>query len=179
MKTSIALVLSCASVLATDTGVRVITTSTINAETASVSIKDVFTRDGQTNLVRKTTTKAGTVQIRVHHFYHGGHLVGDFIAHSGNSGFITEAGSPYSVGFEFGPSNEVRSAMISTKDGVVLDMFTCTNGEFSPSESSVIQKANAIKARTRQLFDAKHLRETSPEDFVQEAEDLLQKHQQE
>jgi hypothetical protein len=172
----IVLALSCASVLGADMGIRVVTTTKTNTETASVYIKDVFTRDGLTNLVRNTKLKAGAVQIRIHRFYHGGQLVGDFVATADSSGFTSEAGSPYSVSFEFWPSREVRSAVIGTKDGVVLDAFTCTNGIFSPVESSVIQKANAIGADMKQLFDPEHVRKTSPEEFLREAEDLVQKH---
>jgi hypothetical protein len=135
-------------------------------------------RGGQTNLLRNTKTKAGAVQIRIHRFYHAGQLVGDFIAMADSSGFTSEAGSSYSLSFEFWPSKEVRSAVIGSKDGVVLDAFNCTNGVFSPAESSVIQKANAVGADLKQLFDPKHVRKTSPEDFVREAEDLVQKHKE-
>ncbi|GEM_PF-1249337 len=176
MRTFITLILSCASVLGADGDIRVVTTTKTNAEKASVSTKDVFTRDGQTNLVRNTKTKAGVVQIRIHRFYHGGSLVGDFVAMSDSSGFTTEAGSPYSVSFEFWASKEIRSAVIGTKDGVILDVFTCTNGIFSPVEGSVIQKANAIGADMKQLFNPEHVRKTSPGEFVREAEDLIKKH---
>jgi hypothetical protein len=179
MRSFIIFVLSCASVLGADSSIRVVTTVKTNADTAGIYTMDVYTRGGHTNLVRRTRTKLGTVgtaQIRIHRFYHDGQLVGDFVATPDSSGFTTEAGSPYSVSFEFWPSKEVRSAVIGTKDGVVLDAFTCTNGVFSPVESSVIQKANAVGADVKQLFDPKHVRQTSPEDFAREAEDLVQKH---
>lgn len=176
MRPFIIFILSCASVLGADTDVRVVTTAKTNAETASIYTTDVFTRDGQTNLVRRTKTKAGVLQIRIHRFYHDGVLVGDYVAMQDSSGFTTEAGSPYSVSFEFWPSKDVRSAVIGTKDGVVLDAFACTNGIFSPVESSVIQKANAVIGDMKQLFNPEHVRKTSPEDFVREAEDLIKKH---
>ena len=134
MKTFIVLILSYASVFGADTSVRVLTTAKTNAETASIYTRDVFTRDGQTNLVRKIKTKAGVVQIRIHRFYHSGSLVGDFVAMPDSSGFTTEAGSPYSVSFEFDASKNVKSAVIGTKDGAVLEAFACTNGIFSPVE---------------------------------------------
>ena len=176
MRTFVILILSCASILDADTGLRVVTTAKTNAETASISTRNVFTRDGQTNLVRSTKTKAGVVQIRIHRFYHSGQLLGDFVAMPDSSGFTTEADSPYSVSFEFWPTKEVRSVVIGTKDGVALDAFTCTNGVFSPVASSVIQKANAVGSDMKQLFDPKHVRKTSPEDFVREAEGLIEKH---
>jgi hypothetical protein len=120
------------------------------------------------------------VQVRVHHFYHGGQLVGDVLELPDSSGFITRAGSSYSVAFEFDSSRNPASAAISTKDGVILDMFSYTNGGFVPIGSSVIQKTNekakAMNADLKQLFDPKHLRETPPEDFVREAESLIEKH---
>jgi hypothetical protein len=144
MRTFIVLILSCASVLGADTGIRVVTTVTTNAETSSIYTRDVFTRDGQTNLVRTTKTKGGMLAGRIQRFYHDGVLVGDYETFGDTSGFSTEAGSPYAVTFEFWPSKDVRSAVIGTKDGVILDAFTCTNGIFCPDESSRIAKANAI-----------------------------------
>lgn len=41
--------------------------------------KEVFTRYGQTNLVRTTKTKNGVMQIRVQRFYHPCSLVGDYV----------------------------------------------------------------------------------------------------
>src|SRR2546430_17007900 len=75
MRTFIVFLLSCASVFGADGGIQVVSTSKTNAQTASITTKDVFTRDGQTNLVRDTKTKAGVVQIRIHRFYYGRSLV--------------------------------------------------------------------------------------------------------
>ena len=152
MRTFIILILSCASVLGADTGIHVVTTCKTN-ESGSVTTKDVFTRDGQTNLVRNTSTKSGAVRIRIHRFYFRGSLVGDFVAMPDSSGFTTEAGSPYSVSFEFDASHSVKSAIIGTKDGVILDAFSCTNGIFSPVESSLLTKANSVGADVRGVME--------------------------
>ncbi len=61
MRAFIVFLLSCASVLGADSNVRVFTTAKTNAETASIITKEFYTRDGQTNLVRHTKTKAGVV----------------------------------------------------------------------------------------------------------------------
>jgi len=148
MRFFIVFLLSCATVLGADTGIRVVTTVRTN-ESGSVTTKDVFTRDGQTNLVRNTSTKSGAVRIRVHRFYYQGSLVGDFVMMPDSSGFTTEAGSPYSVSFEFDASHTPKSAVIGTKEGVIVDAFTCTNGVFSPVESSVITKANLVGSEVR------------------------------
>src|SRR5438128_2469708 len=71
MRTFAILILSCSSVLAAD-DVRVVTSTTTNSEAASITTTEVFTRGGQTNLVRQTQTKAGTVRVRVHWFYRDG-----------------------------------------------------------------------------------------------------------
>ena len=100
MRTFFIFLLSCASVLGADTGIRVVTTSKTNAEMASVSTKDVFMRDGQTNLVRNTKTKAGAVQIRIHRFYHAGALVGMLTETPDSSSTTSEAGNPFAHDFE-------------------------------------------------------------------------------
>jgi hypothetical protein len=153
MKAFIVFFLSCASVLAADSdAVRVTTTTKTNASGAVTAI-DTFTRAGHINLVRHTKTKAGSVQIRIHRFYHGGALVGDFMATPNSSGFTTEAGSPQSVSFEFDARREPTAAVIASKEGVIVDAFTCTNGVFSPVESSRISTANATGKAVRQEME--------------------------
>ena len=168
--------LSCASVLGADTGIRLVTSAKTNAETATISTKDIFIRDGRTNLVRSSKTKAGVVQLRMHRFYHAGILVGNFVAMPESSGVTTEAGSPYSMSFEFDASHRPKSAVIGTKDGVVLDAFTCTNGVFTPADSAVIQKANALFWNMTPMLDPDPVRKTSPHDYGREVEKLSEKH---
>jgi hypothetical protein len=149
MRAFIVFLLSCASVFGADGDIRVVTAAKTNAETASITTKDFYTRNGQTNLVRHTKTKAGVVQIRIHRFYHAGAMVGDYVAMPGSSGFTTEAGTPYSVSLECDTSHTPKSLVLGTKDGVILDAFSYTNGVFSPVESSALTKANAAGSQTR------------------------------
>jgi hypothetical protein len=178
MRTFIVFILSCASVFGADTGIRVVTTSKTNAESASIYTTDTFTRDGQTNLVRHTKSKAGELQIRIQRFYHAGVFIGDYVAMKDSSGFTTEAGVPYSVSFEFWPSKDIRSAVVGTKDGAILDAFTCTNGVFTPADISVITKANGITQDLRPLLSPSHVTNTTPQDFGREVEQFIQKHQE-
>ena len=149
MKTLITFFLSCASVFAADTGVTVATSTTTNAESAMITTTEVFTRDGQTNLVRQTITKDGVVHRRVHWFFRDGarlatHVVGLPPTYPV---FFLAPGLPYSVSLEFSPSNEsneVRYAAIGKNDGYILDGFTCTNGIFQPDELSHISERNRI-----------------------------------
>lgn len=177
MKMLLALILICSSVFAADTNdIQVVSMTKTNAQSDSVTTTDVYTRDGQTNLVRDTRIKAGTVQIRSHRFYHAGSLVCNFTAMPHSSGFVTEAGSPYGVSFEFWPSKAVRSAVIGTKDGVILDAFTCTNGMFYPDDSSRISKANAILKDLSGLLSPSHVTNTPPEVFGRETEQFIEEH---
>jgi hypothetical protein len=173
--TFLILILSCASVLGADTGIQVYITVRTN-DSGSVSTKEIFTRDGQTNLVRNTSTKSGVLRMRIHRFYYDGSLIGDFVATPDSSGFTTEAGSPYSVSFEFGPTQAVKSAVIGTKDGVILDAFMATNGVFYPADISLIRNANDVGSDVKQLLSPAHITNTSPEKFRQEVEELVEKH---
>src|SRR5215468_5082228 len=115
MKTLITFFLSFASVFAANTGVSVATSTTTNAESAMITTTEVFTRDGQTNLVRQTNTKDGVVRRRVHWFFRDGarlatHVVDPASTVSGQlpiraGGFYPESGSRYSVSLVFSPSN--------------------------------------------------------------------------
>jgi hypothetical protein len=116
------------------------------------------------------------VQIRVHRFYYNGLLVGNFVAMPESSGTTTEAGSPYSIGFEFGPAKEVKSAVIGTKDGVILDAFMATNGDFYPADSSLIQKANDIGGDLSKLLSPSSVTNKSPGEFQHDVEQLIEKH---
>jgi hypothetical protein len=151
MRAFIVFLLSCVPVLGADSGIQVFTTAKTNAE--SITTKEFYARDGQTNLVRHTKTKAGVVQIRIHRFYHAGSLVGDFIAMPDSSGLTTEAGTPYSVSLECDASRNPMSVVIGTKDGAILDAFSYTNGVFSPVESSLLTKAKAVGSEVRGVME--------------------------
>ena len=143
MKTFFALLLSCACVCAAQSGVRVTTSTVTNTERGTITTREIFTRDGQTNLVRQTSTKAGVIQVRVHWFYRDGVRLATHVVTLELSAFVPESGTSYSVSLEFSPSKEVRYASIGKNDGYILDAFTCTNGMFYPDEFSHINELNA------------------------------------
>jgi hypothetical protein len=161
---------------AEDLGIHTYTDSKTNSETKSIYKTEVFLRDGQTNLVRKTKIKAEVVQGTIQRFYHGGILIGDYVSMNDSSGFTTEADIPFSVSFEFWPSKDIRSAVIGTKDGQILDAFSCTNGLFFPCETSMINKANGITKDLSKLLSPTHVTNTTPEKFGKEVEAFIQKH---
>jgi hypothetical protein len=148
MRIVIIFLLSCAAVLGAEPELHIFTSVRTNA-TGSISTKDVFTRNGQTNLVCNTTSKAGAVQVRVHRFYHHGALVGLWTAMPESSGFVTEAGCPFALSFGFDALRNPKSAVIGAKDGVVLDAFSYTNGVFVPVASALLAKANTVGSELR------------------------------
>ena len=161
-----------------DLGIQTYTVCKTNSETKSIYKTEFFLRDGQTNLVRKTRIKAEVVQMTIQRFYHDGILIGDYVSMKDSSGFTTEAGNPFSVSFEFWPSKEIRSAVIGTKDGEILEAFSCTNGLFSPWKTSMINKANGITKDMAKLFSPANVTNTTPESFVKEVEEFIQKHKE-
>jgi len=174
MKTIILFLLFCVAVSGAETGLRVITTAKTNMETATISTKEVFTRNGQTNLVCNTKTKAGVLQIRVHRFYHGSSLVGILTAMPDSSSTTSEAGAPCALDFEYGRSGELKYAAIVGKDGVLLDLFTCTNGMLFPVQDSILTNAVGIGASARELMS--HAQKVTPEQFRREVGDMIEKH---
>jgi hypothetical protein len=144
MKMFFIVIFCCVSVFADDTNaVRVVSTVTTNGVSARVTTVDVFTRNGQTNLVRQTQVADGGVHIQLQRFYHDGSLVGEYGAVTNNCAFATGSGSPYRVSFGFGRTGEMMSAVITTKDGTYVDAFSCTNGVFYPADSPSVERLNA------------------------------------
>lgn len=169
MRTFIVIILSCVSVFGGDTGVQVVSTVKTNTAAGAVLATDVCTRNGQTNLVRFTFTKSGVVQFRTQEFYHSGVFVGRYRALKDSCYFKAEAGTPYSVSFAFGPSNELRTAIVETKD-LVVDVFCFTNGVFYPADASRIQEDNDAM---RVINDAGNAR--TPPEVVKKMEEGAEK----
>lgn len=141
MRTFVIFILSCVSVLGADTGIRVATTVRTNAVTGSISTKDLFTRNGQTNLVRNTITKAGRVQFRLHRFYHAGSLVGDLTEAPDTSLTTSEPESPFGLAFKYGPSSQLKHVAILGPEGMMVDAFSSTNGVLTPVPNSKLSIA--------------------------------------
>jgi hypothetical protein len=145
MKAIIVCILSCLSVFGADTNdIRVITTTITNIQPNYLETVDVFTRGGQTNLIRRTDTKDGVLTGRSQTFYHNGSEMGQYV-YTGSEFIIASVpGAPYSLIFRSDSSNKQRSAIIGTTNAVILDSFACTNGVFYPKDSSFIREANSL-----------------------------------
>jgi hypothetical protein len=146
MRPIIVLILTCLSVFAADTNdIHVVSWSYKNLPEDSLATIEVFTRSGETNLIRHTNTKDGVVLFRSHSFYHKGIEAGVFtyqIANGTNTGVGASAGSPYFFNVNFDASNRPKSVHISATNLVKLDWFVCTNGMFYPADKSWIEEAN-------------------------------------
>jgi hypothetical protein len=147
MKTIIICVLFCLSVFSVvDAGdIKVVTWTYKVLPEDSLATVEVFTRDGQTNLVRQTQMKDGVISLRSQSFYHNGTEVGNYIyetANGTNTGIASTAGSPYYFNVMFDSFMKPRSAHIVATNLVMLDWFLCTNGVFYPADSSLIREAN-------------------------------------
>ena len=147
MKTIIIWILSCLSVFAADTNdIRVVTWSYKVLPEDSLATIEVFTRAGQTNLVRQTHTKDGVVLLRNQSFYHNGAEVGIYIYQARGGPDVTSVGSMpgascyFNIAFD--SSSQPRCAHIMATNFVMLDWFDCTNGVFYPADSSLIREAN-------------------------------------
>ena len=145
-------ILSCLSVFAADTNdIRVVSWTYKIMPEDSLATVEVFTRSGQTNLIRNTHTKNGVVLFRSQNFYGSGSEVGSYtyqnIHKIGNGPDNTIVGSvpgaPYYFNIAFDSSNRPLTAHIMTTNFVMLDCFDCTNGVFYPTESSSIRESNA------------------------------------
>ena len=146
MKIYIALFLSCASVMGADSGIVVASTTHYEGVNNSVVYKlDVFTRDGQTNLVCDTrTTKDGTLLFRIQSFYHDGLKLGYSLttATPERQDFVAEASSPYSVCFRSWSEHDAGLVFVNAKDGSYVDIFTGTDGVYYPADSHLIAAFN-------------------------------------
>ena len=146
MKTIIAYILTCISVVAAGTNdVQVFTTFNTNTQPGILITLETFTRGGQTNLVRDTRTKGGALTIRNQTFYHDGVQIGGHTTYPTTSFTYSVAGAPYSLSFQYDASNQLRSALVASNT-TILESFTCTNGVFYSKDSAFLQKVGSLAA---------------------------------
>jgi hypothetical protein len=148
MKAIIVCILFCLSVFAADTNdIRVVTWSYKVLPEDSLATIEVFTRAGQTNLVRQTHTKDGVVSLRNQSFYYNGTEVGIYTYQTKNppdrTMIVSVPAAPYYFSVALDASNRPISAHIMSTNFIMLDSFRCTNGVFYPEGSSLIRESNA------------------------------------
>jgi hypothetical protein len=105
--------------------------SQTNNSIGDIIVTDVFTRHGQTNLVRIVTESYIDYS-----FYHDGELTARLLQERHGSTFATAAGA-FCTSVKLGPSKEIQSIEIGDRDGRLLDELTYTNGLFWPTEASL------------------------------------------
>jgi hypothetical protein len=138
LRAIIALLLSATCLLAAD-DITVTTTTKTNAQSGVVTTKEFFTRSGQTNLLRSTTTTNGIVKTRLHRFYHDGKLAADHLSAPASGYLMTSTHNGYDVTFDY-RSNLLSEVVIADRHDNVLDWFVSTNGLLTPLASSELRK---------------------------------------
>lgn len=158
-------------------GVQMTSTSSTNATTGAVKQRDVYTRDGQTNLIRnRMTLKDGTIEVLAHRIYREGQIVAMISDVQGSFNIMTEPDSPYGISVEFHPDRTVRAVVLMSTKGDIADMFLATNKVIVPVNTSDLQKAQGIgKVATESMSGATN--KTSSE-FYDEVEDLIEESQE-
>src|SRR3954470_19410322 len=141
MRALFILVVSCFSALASDKGVHMTSNWSTNSETG-IHLEEAFTRNGQTNLIRKSTIRDGSVAGFVQRLYHEGEFVAVHVvvtrpANMARESFTTTESS-YSVQVNFSPNKDVEGVFIR-KHGKVIDAFTVTNRLFYPVSTSDLE----------------------------------------
>jgi hypothetical protein len=168
MRIYIALIVFCLPIFGADTDVQVVTTIQTNAERSLVFTQDVFTRNGQTNLMRTTLNKAGVLEVRTQRFYHEGVLVAEIATRPSSFSIETTARIPYEVSFDFfSPSNQLWNIAVWTNNNVMVDAFTRSNGVFYPVESSVLDRATDVGRHINALPSSTHSTNSTPKAIIQ------------
>jgi hypothetical protein len=159
MKPLILCLLFCLSLCAAETNdIQVLTTTNkiLRSGTSPdmLAIHEVFTRGGQTDLIRDTHMLNGVVKFRSQAFYHDGASLGSYLYNGAEFTIGTTPGAPYSLIFRLNSSNQPLSAIVGTLRTnagtppsiavVTLDSFGCSNGVFFPRDASWIRDMNHL-----------------------------------
>lgn len=149
--------------------------SETNAATGRISQTDIYTRGGETNLIRlQKVLKDGTIQARIHRIYQKGQHVADIAELLGSFSMATDAGSPYHMDIEFWPDKTVRAVGLLSTNGEMSDMFLGTNGVIVPVSSPDLRKAQGIGVDTIELM--RNATNTTRSQFYDEVEELMEEH---
>lgn len=127
-----------------DSGVTVSSTTQYLTPEKSVSVvRDVYLRDGQTNLVRETRSRDGQLLVRTQEFCQGNTRIGICFTSPDGTTFQTESGSDLTLAFGFLKRKDTDFVCIRNKNGLIIDAFSCTNGIYYPAAKEWIQILNA------------------------------------
>lgn len=127
-----------------DSGVTVSSTTQYLTPEKSVSVvRDVYWRDGETNLVRETRSREGQLLVRTQEFRQGKTRIGICLTSPDGTTFQTEAGSDLTLAFGFLKRKDTDFVYIRDKNGLIIDAFSCTNGIYYPGAKEWIQNLNS------------------------------------
>jgi len=136
----IILILSAVTAFAADDIAMTSVTKT-NGYYGTVTTKECFTRAGQTNLQRSTTTYLtnGVLKSRSHFIYYHGQRVAGHISSPSQGYTLTQSDPGFGVSFET-CSDVLTEVSLSDRDGKLLDWYIVTNGVLTPIPSSELRK---------------------------------------
>ncbi|MGD0516649.1 MAG: hypothetical protein ABSA26_03870 [Thermoguttaceae bacterium] len=93
--------------------------------------------------------------------------------------FFVKSGNDCDVGAHFTPEGKLDNVTLGTKDGIITDHFTVTDGLLHPMESSKIEKANKIGQDMKKLFAPENIEKSTPAEFGKQVDKLIDKHKKE
>lgn len=158
--------------------VQMTTTTWTNAETGTFRQRAIYTRDGQTNLVRTRRGSATEArQVLAHRVYQDGKLVTMISEVRGSFSVMTKPGSPYGASVEFYPDKTVRAVALMAADGTFVDLFTGTNGVITPVSSADLRKAQEVGADALELMSGATNKTSSG--FPTGLEQMMERHDDE
>jgi hypothetical protein len=155
-------------------GLQMMSTTSTNSATGAVTQRDVYTRDGQTNLIRnQLTLDDGTIQVLGHRLYREGRLAAMISDVQGNLNIMTEPKTAYGVSVEFHPDRTIRAVGLMGADGDIVDMFLATNSVIAPVSTPDLQRLQRIGSDTMELMrDAAN---TTPAEFSDKVKKLIER----
>lgn len=153
-------------------------TTTCQTNGQRVVTLEVYRRSGATNLTVKTISRMDDPKMcRIQNVYRNEKVIMDVADMGDGLTILVIAQSECNAGTHFSPAGTLANVSLMDTNLMLLDHFSVTNGVLVPSSSVEIQKANGVAADINELFDPENIRKSSPEEFSEQAVELMKKHE--
>lgn len=113
-------------------------TTTTNSEMGTLSVEDVYTRGGVTNLIRSQQSGL-RVAPRWHDLYGNGRRLATLSESEGWFRVFTEGNSGFDLAFTFDPDQTLKEVRVTTTNGIIVDHFMVTNMVLTPVSGAELQ----------------------------------------
>lgn len=118
------------SVATPQAGIQVLTETRVDDITGATITHETISRDGQTRLLRTTSTKGPELIVRTQIFYYGGEQVAVFVQRPElRSESFTTLQTSCQVTLDFSPTKDIEKVIVSASEGGG-DSFSASNGIF-------------------------------------------------